>query len=138
MSHDCFMRCMSIAMDIRGVPRPKWEGQAEAYYRAYWLPSGAAGVPWPLCLAVLDTALDCGTVLAGTWCTQICADFPADQRGRLLACMEYLQYRRKYYALLLRRYTVYRPDVQAAIERADRLERAVIEVYAQDHAGLRG
>jgi hypothetical protein len=43
------------------------ERAAELYKRDYWIPAGCEGKPYPLALAIFDTAVNCGTVSAKSW-----------------------------------------------------------------------
>ena len=54
--------------DLRAIS----DAEVEQIYRErYWNPSGASGLPWPLCLLIMDTAVLHGVGAATTWFNEV-------------------------------------------------------------------
>lgn len=56
--------CSYPHLDIKNLSR---EQAHEIFRRDYWIPSGAAALPWPACLLVFDTAILHGVGTAQRW-----------------------------------------------------------------------
>jgi len=101
-------------LDIKNLTMEK---ALDIYKSDYWVPSGANEQPWPVCLAVMDSAVNCGAGTAKKW---LLSGMAQNKTGMDLV-MEIVFKRRQKYAQIVARMPSQQANLKGWNNRCDDL-----------------